>query len=72
MKNKSVIFYAIGAIAGGVAGYLYWNFVGCINGCAIWSSWWKSTGAGALLGGLFGAVVYDFIEASRKKKHQKA
>lgn len=72
MKNKSVIFYAIGAIAGGVAGYLYWNFVGCINGCPIWSSWWKSTGAGALLGGLFGGVVYDFIEASRKKKHQKA
>jgi len=43
---------AIGAVAGGFLGWLYWHEVGCINGCAIWSSWWKSTGYGMLMGGL--------------------
>lgn len=68
MKNKSIIFYIIGGVIGGTAGFLYWKFIGCINGCTIWSSWWKSTGAGGLLGSLAGGIVFDFIQASHKKK----
>ena len=34
----------IGVLAGGIAGFFYWKFVGCITGnCAITSVWYKST-----------------------------
>jgi len=43
-----------GIILGSIAGYLYWNFVGCANGtCMITSVWYRRTLYGALLGGLF-------------------
>jgi len=58
---------SIGVIAGSLAGYLYWKYVGCIDGtCAIWSNPFKSTLYGALLGGLlFLAFVPD---KSKSKK----
>lgn len=44
----------IGVIAGAIAGYLYYHFVGCNSGtCAITSKPLKSTLYGALVGGLF-------------------
>lgn len=43
-----------GVLLGSIAGYLYWNYVGCANGtCMITSVWYRSTLYGALLGGLF-------------------
>jgi len=49
-NNKLVI---IGAILGAVAGYVYWNLVGCTSGtCAITSKPVNSTLYGALMGGL--------------------
>lgn len=50
-NNKLVV---IGAILGAVAGYVYWNLVGCTSGtCAITSKPVNSTLYGALMGGLF-------------------
>ncbi len=50
--------YLAGAVAGGIAGFLYWKYVGCLTGtCAITSSPRNSTlyfaVMGALLFGLF-------------------
>lgn len=46
--------YVLGAFAGGLAGFLYWNFVGCLSGtCAITSDPINSTLYGSVLGGLF-------------------
>ena len=43
----------IGIIAGAIAGYLYYYFVGCASGtCAITSKPINSTLYGAMLGGL--------------------
>ncbi len=43
----------IGIIVGAVGGYLYYQFVGCVNGtCAITSKPLNSTLYGALMGGL--------------------
>lgn len=43
----------IGIIAGGVAGYLYWKFIGCASGtCPITSNKYISVIYGALLGSL--------------------
>ncbi len=36
--------YIIGAITGGIAGFLYWKWIGCATGtCRITSSPWKSS-----------------------------
>lgn len=49
-KNKLMI---IGAVAGAIAGYFYWQQVGCSSGtCAITSKPVNSSVYGALLGAL--------------------
>jgi phage shock protein E len=41
-------------VLGATAGFLYYNFVGCVTGtCAITSNPWLSTGYGALIGAVF-------------------
>ncbi|MBL1410061.1 DUF6132 family protein [Sphingobacterium faecale] len=43
----------MGVFIGAIAGYLYWNFIGCSSGsCAITSSPINSTLYGAVMGGL--------------------
>ena len=55
-KNK-ILIVALLTVLGAVAGFVYYKQVGCINGCAIWSHPWRSTGYGALLGLLLGMVL---------------
>ncbi len=51
LKNKLLL---AGIVIGGVAGFLYWQQIGCSSGtCAITSKWQNSTAYGALMGGLF-------------------
>lgn len=46
--------HLLGALAGGLAGFFYWNYIGCMTGsCAITSHPWMSTAYFALLGSLF-------------------
>jgi hypothetical protein len=54
-KNKrSIIVGSSGLLLGGLGGFLYWKYVGCISGtCAIWSNPNSSVTYGALLGSLF-------------------
>jgi hypothetical protein len=50
-------FEIIGAMAGAVAGWCYWYFVGCASGsCAITSSPFNSTMYGVLMGGILGSM----------------
>ena len=45
--------YFIGAVIGAVAGFMYWNYIGCSTGtCAITSKPLNSTLYGALMGSL--------------------
>jgi hypothetical protein len=61
-----------GAIAGGIGGFFYWKFVGCVSGtCAIKSHWYLMVPWGMLLGFLAGSIVGDVIRkrrASEKKE----
>lgn len=51
IKHKLSI---IGVIAGAIAGYLYYYYVGCASGtCAITSKPLNSTLYGAMMGGVF-------------------
>lgn len=46
--------YIIGAVIGGIAGYMYWHQVGCASGtCMITSKPLNSTLYGAMMGALF-------------------
>ncbi|MCL3780818.1 hypothetical protein EMN47_10530 [Prolixibacteraceae bacterium JC049] len=43
------------ALAGMIAGYTYWHFVGCASGtCLITSKWLNSTAYGGIVGVLIG------------------
>lgn len=50
VNNKLAI---IGVVIGAVAGFLYWQQIGCSSGtCMITSKWPNSTAYGGLMGGL--------------------
>lgn len=61
---KKYKLYLLGALLGGLAGYLYWYYVGCESGtCAITSKPLNST----LYGTLMGALALGMFEKDAKK-----
>ena len=70
--SRRVVIIVIGAILGLAGGFAYWYFVGCEEGCAIRSSWWKMSLYGGFMGGLALDSVRDLQErrqASRNADH---
>jgi hypothetical protein len=60
---KNNLLLVTGIIAGGIAGFLYWNYVGCSSGtCLITSKYVNSTVYGAVMGGL----VFSIFEPQKK------
>ena len=65
MTKKTYIVTGIGVIVGLVAGYLYYQEIGCISGtCAITSKPLNST----LYGGLMGGLLFNLLVTSANKK----
>jgi len=63
--KKSVVLTLVGVAIGGVAGYLYWKFVGCASGaCAITSKPLNSSLYGMLMGGL----LFSNFNSKKPKK----
>lgn len=59
LENKLPV---AGAIAGAMAGFLYWYFVGCNSGtCLITSKWLNST----LYGGLMGTLLFSSFKKEK-------
>jgi hypothetical protein len=57
--------YFIGAIIGGIAGFLYWKYVGCVTGtCAITSKPLNST----LYFAFFGSILLSFFKKEKSSK----
>jgi len=60
-KNSLVI---AGVLVGALAGYLYWQYVGCLSGtCAITSKPINSTLYGSTMGGL----LFSLFQPNKKK-----
>jgi len=65
MKEKLIKyrFKILFVILGGIAGFLYWRFVGCTTGtCPITSNWYASVPYGML----FGWLVSDLVKPNKK------
>lgn len=61
-KNK---LYVIGAALGAIAGYFYWQQIGCVSGtCMITSKPLNSTAYGALMGSL----LFGIFKKEEKKE----
>lgn len=64
MKNWMINnkLYLIGAVIGGLAGFLYWKYVGCLTGtCAITSKPLNSI----LYFAFFGAILLSFFKKEK-------
>ena len=68
MNKEEKRMVVLGAILGGIGGYVYYYFVGCASGtCAITSNPVNSTVYGALMGGLLFSSIF---EGNNKKEAQ--
>lgn len=62
--TKNNLFTIIGVFAEAIAGYFYWQQIGCLSGsCAITSNPTNSTIYGTVMGGL----LFSMFQKSRKK-----
>jgi hypothetical protein len=65
-KNRVVI---LAAIAGMIAGFFYWKYIGCLSGtCRIKSVWYMSTLYGGILGYLAGDIILSLIRWFKKRR----
>lgn len=67
MNKKAYIITGLGVVVGLIAGYIYYQQVGCVSGtCAITSKPLNST----LYGGLMGGLLFNLFATSPKKKEK--
>jgi hypothetical protein len=70
--TKKHLLTIVFVIAGGIAGFLYWKFVGCLSGtCIIKSVWYMSTAYGMGVGWILGSLAGDLAGSFKKRiKHE--
>ncbi len=62
---KNNVLYFIGAAVGALAGYIYWQQVGCTSGtCMITSKPFNST----LYGAMMGSLLFGIFKNEKKKE----
>lgn len=67
MKEKRLALIFL--VLGGIGGFLYWKFVGCLSGtCTIKSVWYWSTLWGAAIAYLLGDFINDFLIRVKRKR----
>ncbi len=65
-QHRSDIIFSL---AGGIGGFLYWKFIGCLSGtCVIKSVWYLSTLYGMALGWVIGSLGRDLLMSFKKEK----
>lgn len=55
-RRKRIMKIALGIVIGGLAGYLYYYFIGCDGTCPISSNSWRSILYGSVVGTLLGST----------------
>lgn len=65
IKNRTSLILSL---LGGISGYMYWKFVGCVSGtCAITSVWYRATLYGVVMGWLIGDIVNGYFKKEEPK-----
>lgn len=64
LTKKNLIYTSIGIVLGGAAGYAFYYFYGCKNGCPIQSNALLTT----LYGAFTGAVATFNFKSGKKKE----
>ncbi|OQY78272.1 MAG: hypothetical protein B6D45_02320 [Ignavibacteriales bacterium UTCHB3] len=67
MTKKNLILTSVGIVAGGIAGYAYYYFIGCKNGCPIQSNALLTT----LYGAFTGAVATFSFKKNKKNEENE-
>jgi hypothetical protein len=66
---KRYYIHLLVTVAGSIAGYLYWYYIGCNSGtCPITSKWQNSMLYGLVLGYLSGDMLHGMIKKNKKKE----
>jgi len=65
-KNKLLIskrtrLLLLGIILGAVGGWLYWDQIGCVDGCLITGNWFVAIPYGGMMGGLLMSILIPFL-----------
>lgn len=69
IKNNKLLI--IGIAIGAIAGFLYWQQIGCSSGtCMITSKWHNSTAYGAMMGGLLFSMFKKNTATDTEKKEK--
>jgi len=55
-RRKRIMKIVLGIVIGGLAGYLYYYFIGCDGTCPISSNPWRSILYGSVVGTLLGST----------------
>jgi hypothetical protein len=67
-RSRYIIIFTL---AGGLAGFLYWRFIGCTSGtCPIKSVWYYSSLYGLVLGYLVGDLSSSLFFKKKKEESQ--
>jgi hypothetical protein len=70
-KIKDSKYFIIGLVVGATGGFLYWKYIGCLDGtCPLASNWLIMTIYGTILGGVLGNI-FQGIVVSRNKTSDK-
>lgn len=64
---KRWMMYSLFVVLGGLAGWAYWNWYGCTEGCAITGQWWSS----AAYGGVMGYLVLGMVLPKKAKSEEE-
>lgn len=68
--KKKLIFRIVLTVLGGVAGFLYWRFVGCASGsCPITSKWYITSLYGLIMGYLARGLFITDKKTDLKKEN---
>lgn len=72
MRNKGFRYKLVFAMIGAAGGFLYWKFVGCVDGtCPIKSVWYFSTLWGMAMGYLLGDLAVSFMMKRETENDKK-
>ena len=66
-KIKDSKYFISGLLMGAIGGFLYWMYIGCLDGvCPLASNWLIMVIYGTILGGVLGNVVQGIVVSKSK------